>query len=565
MIHRLMLIIFSLIGCLAATPTKSQTEASIKVLTKVENNHVWLRWAPSDPYLWQLGNRYGYLIERFTLLPNGRPLDSLPTLLTSQALVPYSLEKLESLANQEDRMGVLAEAIYGEEGRVGGDLSNVQAILQNRQDMDNRFGFALLVCDLSWEVAQAAALLWVDSLAQSDQRYIYRINLSQNPSGTEFTPGVVVVDMNEKQTLPPPQDLQAQFEDQSVTLNWPIFLHQGIYTAYIVEKAKVGQAFQPIGEQPYLPASQNKAIDYAFFKDSLPDNTTEYAYRVRGITPFGKVGPPSEAVQGQGHADLSGLLRIDKAEVLNNEEVRLSWQFLPAFQAEIQGYVVERADRADGPYQAIHEGVLSVQPMKYQDRPTQTQNYYQVLALDKSGKERARSFPCLVQLEDNQAPGSVLGLTGRIDSLGIVRLQWQPNPESDLQGYRVFRANDPKEEFIEVSQQIITNSYFQDTVSLRTLSRAVYYTLTAVDQNYNNSDFAPFLRLTRPDTLSPVAPVFMRTRQSGDTISVTWINSSSDDVAYSELYRRDLADSTRWKNLIPGHQLSLRQLIRIKI
>ena len=50
----------------------------INVLGKSKTNSIWLRWAPANHTLWQLGNKYGYTIERFTLKPDGEVESTIP-------------------------------------------------------------------------------------------------------------------------------------------------------------------------------------------------------------------------------------------------------------------------------------------------------------------------------------------------------------------------------------------------------------------------------------------------------------------------------------------------------
>lgn len=43
----------------------------VKVLGSPRKDAILLRWAPMSPAVWRLGNEYGYLVERFTILRDG--------------------------------------------------------------------------------------------------------------------------------------------------------------------------------------------------------------------------------------------------------------------------------------------------------------------------------------------------------------------------------------------------------------------------------------------------------------------------------------------------------------
>jgi hypothetical protein len=365
------------------------------------------------------------------------------------------------------------------------------------------------------------------------------VQLAQQPAGVVIKPGVVVVNPASERKLPQPAHLQAEFGDRKVTLNWPVYLHRGFYSAYIIERATDGKNFKSLSDIPYVFTDQERNPKKAYFVDSLPDNTQTYSYRIKGISPFGEKGPASEVVQGTGKDDVSGMIVIDKAQVKDNRSVTLTWSFPAAFRSRILGYYVGHATKAEGPYQDVNPKILSPDKESFTHQPGAHNNYYCIRVIGKDTKELARSFPYLVQLEDTIAPVVPSGLAGSVDSLGVVRLSWKANPDADLNGYRVFRANSLGEEFVERTEYILQKSAFTDTVSLYTLTKEVYYQVLAVDKNYNPSPLSPYLLLKRPDRIAPVAPVLRKASLQNQGIVLQWENSPSDDVAFTRLYRRE--------------------------
>jgi hypothetical protein len=99
----------------------------------------------------------------------------------------------------------------------------------------------------------------------------------------------------------------------------------------------------------------------------------------------------------------------------------------------------------------------------------------------------------------------------------------------------VFRSNSLKEEFVEVTRVILSKPIFTDTVNIKVLNKKIYYSIVAVDKNYNPSEYSAPFRLNRPDIIAPAAPVLTRTEVVKDTIALAWINSASDDVAKYEM------------------------------
>jgi uncharacterized protein len=195
-----------------------------------------------------------------------------------------------------------------------------------------------------------------------------------------------------------------------------------------------------------------------------------------------------------------------------------------------------------GPYTDVNKTPLTKDKREYTDVTLHNNTYYQISTVDKSGNETSRSFPFLVQIEDNTPPAIPTGLTGLIKKDGIAELTWQPNKDNDLMGYRVFRSNSLKEEFVEITQKLLTKPSVVDSIKLKVLNRKIYYRVAAVDKNYNASEFSETLALTKPDIVPPIAPIFTKAEIENNSIILKWANSPSEDVAKVELTRIEKED-----------------------
>jgi fibronectin type 3 domain-containing protein len=145
-------------------------------------------------------------------------------------------------------------------------------------------------------------------------------------------------------------------------------------------------------------------------------------------------------------------------------------------------------------------------------------------------------------------PAVPQGLTGTIDTNGIVRLRWRKNTERNILGYRVLRANALDHEFTQRTNQVWRDTVFVDTVEVNTLTRFIYYRIAAVNNRYNHSATTPALGLRRPDRVPPDAPVFSDVRVSDSSVTLQWVPSSSADVRSHILYRRTQGEK-RWTTL----------------
>src|SRR5690606_38657836 len=119
------------------------------------------------------------------------------------------------------------------------------------------------------------------------------------------------------------------------------------------------------------------------------------------------------------------------------------------------------------------------------------------------------------------------GLTGKIDTNGIVTLRWAMGREPDLMGYRVFMANAPDHEFTNLSPAPFADTTWTDTITLKTLTKRICYKVVAVDRNFNHSAMSAMLTLTKPDIIPPVAPVFSGYSVTDGTVMLKFVPSSS--------------------------------------
>jgi hypothetical protein len=144
-----------------------------------------------------------------------------------------------------------------------------------------------------------------------------------------------------------------------------------------------------------------------------------------------------------------------------------------------------------------------------------------------------------VVMVDSIPPAKPVGLAGLIDTSGIVHLHWRRGKEPDLMGYLVYSANNANHIFTPVTKDFLADSTFADSITLATLTKHIYYKVVAFDKNRNPSSYSEILELKRPDKVPPVAPVFNNFRLTDSTVVLSWVTSSSEDVASQILYRRE--------------------------
>jgi hypothetical protein len=226
---------------------------------------------------------------------------------------------------------------------------------------------------------------------------------------------------------------------------------------------------------------------------------------------------------------------ISGAFVSPISDVTVSWR-ISGTQKQVKGYVLERTQISENFFTPLHTGLLSARTLQYTQKKVRRGSYYRITAVGFYDSHRLISFPYYVHIPDDLPPSAPTGLEGSIDSVGVVRLRWKPNPADNyVAGYRVLAANSPNGLFVDQCIQTL-NPFFTDTLPLNTLSPAIYYKVVAIDSSYNYSPHSALLKLVKPDTIPPTAPHITNVQQQPKGMLLYFTPSYSLDVASYQLY-----------------------------
>ncbi|MFN3137471.1 MAG: fibronectin type III domain-containing protein [Allomuricauda sp.] len=519
-------------------------EPKIVVMARPQQEgRILLRWAVTTPLAWRKLNEYGYEVKRYTITRDNRTL-LLPIEKPLGTFSPKPLQEWLPWVERNDNAAVVAQSIYGEGFDIEG-MDQLSAIINLAEEQEQRFTWGLYAADQDFEVAQMAGLGFVDGQVQPNEKYVYKVTSLVPPEVLPIAEGGVFVGVQDYEELPKPLDLAVVFFDGTAMLSWNYAIHNQLYNSYYVERSTDGVKFQKLNDLPLTTLNNSEKTDplRMFYTDSITNGQT-YHYRIKGKTPFGEISAPSEVVSGKGEVKLAYVPHITSKLYEDETTVLLEWEFMEEGNNLITGFELNQSENADGPYQTV---VTDIPPEQRQVRysglwPT---NYMTITALGKNGSKRT-SFPALVQPVDSIPPAQPKGLTGAVDSLGIVTLSWEPNTDKDILGYRVFKGNNKHEEYSQITISPHEGTTYYDSVAVKNLNSKVYYQLIAVDQRFNMSEPSEILELKKPDFIKPSQPVFKSYKIKEGKVHLTWANSSSDDVVRHELYRK-AGDSLDWK------------------
>ncbi|MBT1706117.1 fibronectin type III domain-containing protein [Chryseosolibacter indicus] len=551
---RVILLVFSLIFIFTVssyTQVLPQPPA-VAVMSKADSSFIKLRWAATNPVLWQKSNKSGFVVEKFLLVRNNKLLGN-PVKINRYEIKLWPLERWEPLAKQKrtERWAAIAlQAIYGKHFNVQSTgSSQFYTVMTRVQDQEMRYSFALMSADYSFEVAQAMGIGLQDKDVKKDEKYLYKVYFAST-GNTKTDTAYTVVGLEDYMPLPEPLEVGVQFGSRAATISWNTEYHEHIYTGYYIERSEDGIHFKQLSDIPITrPVKENqRSSDKVIYKtDTLPANGVVYHYRVVGLTPFGETGPPSKIVSGQGKEAFTAMPVFERP-VIQGNKVSFHWYFFDEQDkslVNIKGFDIERSILSEGPYQPIYANkLLSPSERDATDSLKEGTHYYRLKILDKN-ENAFYSFAQLVQAPDSIPPAIPASLTGIADTSGTVSLHWQNVVDKDLLGYKVFRSNHQHAEYTLITPSPIQDTLYSDRVEIKTLSEKVYYRVVAIDKNYNHSEYSTAVEIIKPDRMAPSAPVLSRALAAGNTVRIEWINSSSSDVAEHHLYRKE-ESQTSW-------------------
>ena len=508
-----------------------KNDNTIRVIAWPQGDSIILRWAPTSPAAWRLLNKYGYRIERYTILKDSVVLQNKPMVnLGPRPITPSEQKLWIPFGEHDDFVTIAAQSIFGETFEINTkSKSGVMETLNKSTELESRFSFALFAADLSMPAANLSGLRYVDRSVRKEESYLYRVYSMVPENILKIEMGFTYTGLRDYKSLPVVPEPKVEFGDKMVKLSLTLSSLQDVYTGYYLEKSEDGKSFYQVNKIPFVAVSHkddatNKMVTQF---DSLKSNDIKYYYRLVGLTPFGLKGPASKVVSGNGFNKLEVKATGVNAQVINDKAI-LQWDFSPEKEKLISGFEVERSNKADGVYKNV-SGRVAKEKREFTDNTPNSTNYYRVVTLG-SNNQRKESFPVLVQLVDSIPPIAPQAVLAKIDTSGIVHLSWKQNTEKDLSGYRVFRSNFKNSEFSQLTVSPLTDPAFADTINLKTLSSKIYYKVKAQDKRSNMSAFSEEIEIVKPDQIPPMAPSFISVIPVKGGIELRWNRSSSEDV-----------------------------------
>jgi hypothetical protein len=146
------------------------TTSAIHVISKYSGDSVVIRWAPTVASDWLELNKSGYRVLRYQLDKGGLPIAGS---LQEHKVNPWDAERLRGqLDTGSDYLLAAAQCLYGAWESTQTGALNMHG---RYQELQNRFGIALLSADLDVTAADALGLRFIDRTAGDSLLYLYQV------------------------------------------------------------------------------------------------------------------------------------------------------------------------------------------------------------------------------------------------------------------------------------------------------------------------------------------------------------------------------------------------------
>jgi fibronectin type 3 domain-containing protein len=249
--------------------------------------------------------------------------------------------------------------------------------------------------------------------------------------------------------LPAPEGLRSVTgELRSVPLKWDPVL-QGDVAGYVIERSLRSKAeFQRIGtaQDRFQTSFVDRGSDLApkaapGTSADLGDGATYY-YRVRAFDAAGQLSASASAT-----VEASTALppaRPEDLRIYSHQPRKIALTWRPLADPTVSGYVIYRSPSESGDYQPLAR-VAGRYTTTWVDQGLEPLRvfYYRVAALNQAGGEGVPTSSTRGVTKPEPLPPAALRVASQ--QLGAVRLEWEPNVESNISGYRVLRTREESE------------------------------------------------------------------------------------------------------------------------
>ncbi len=531
-------------------------EVKYQIMAKAYEDSIVLRFAPMSPNALPAHIENGVSIEQKVVTGKFPYQISEWTSVNKEAIKPWPLQAFNTEAYKKNKdMLLVAQALYG--NIPSSKTDEIGRVKEQAELLANLFYLSLLSADYNVMAANSYGLRYViKTKIKPDEKLFFRIYNNFNHPLFRIDTTMTFVTYGEWNTPNAPDFLFIKNKEMAVELSWPVNKELYRWSGFYIERSEDGIHFKRVNEKPFLVFRNDTKYD-ANYVDSLNQNYQKYYYRIQAIDPFGDLTGYSQVVEGMG-VDLTapGPLSLEEQSE-NGNGIMLKWSFNEKAPSDLKHFIIKKGNYVNH----ITDSITTIQPgtntYYYPDKAKVRSTYFEVHAVDKAGNVRA-SNPVRYFLPDTEPPLAPNGFMAQIDAKGIVTLKWSLDTLDELIGYRVYRKNAVDHKFVCLQEGYLNDTIYRDSLNLKTLTKEVYYAVSAIDLSYNHGKMSEPIKLLKPDIVPPYPPNIVDYKLTDGSVWFTWTKSPSDDVVSYSIQRENQStkESKIVKRDIKSNELS---------
>ncbi len=279
----------------------------------------------------------------------------------------------------------------------------------------------------------------------------------------------------------PPSGVTASYStDGTVTLNWESGNRPEDFKTYIVLRQRLGARASQLPSRVNPEPLQEPALTDPGEAGLGFEEGASYRYDVIALDRSGNLSTPARTTIAIPDESAPAPPTGPRALIDNASQITLFWNPTPS--ADVMSYVVYRRETGST--------ALSATPVprhhhRFEDLDARSGHTYEywVTAADYSGNESAPSSTVTLTMQDYTRPRHVRNVRVIARRGGETLLRWEPVPDFDLAGYRIYRSTSMTGSFEQVSDELVTDLSWTDAAG----SDEAWYRVLAVDTAGNES------------------------------------------------------------------------------
>lgn len=515
---------------------KGQEAISLIEKHFIKENKILFRIAPTNKKVFELIKANSLKITRYSIVNDKLSNETVINHMLHPYWIADTLNWMRLMRKNKDNTAFIYNAIF--QNKADSKLNPQQKEKQEKMIYD----LMLLSCDFDAEIAKACGLFFKDTTITKSNNYTYKIAVYTNSTSLvtkeliSFTVNPTMLSSNLKIN-----ELSCKSKNNVCTLKWKAIKYKSNYSGYNIERSEDSLNFIKINTSPVILFSSQfeKNKENIFYSDTMPETNKKYFYKIKGINFFGEESESSNIVTSYSSPTLNSIPLIDSITVIENQNVKLHWRMENIDETMLpKKYILMRCEKDNGIYKVLYS---SSSTLSFTDLKPSTSNFYKVGAITFN-YDTIYSYSRMATIIDTIPPIVPIGLEATVDVKGNVIIAWKKNKDSDLQGYKLFKANALNEEFVQVNNKFIKDTAFIDKLNLKTLSKNIFYSLAASDNNFNTSERCIAIKVKRPDTIPPSAPILKSAFPGNTGVKLDFILSKSEDIFKHIIFRKNEGD-----------------------